>query len=470
MVATDKKTEFSDVLVLLPGLMGSVLERDGRVLWGTSKRHILRVLWRRGAPIKELLLQRDSPEDEPVDDIVATRLIDDVQIIPGWWKIDGYSGIRAALQKRLTVTPGKNYFEFPYDWRRDIRSTSKRLRRLALRWLEDWRESSGNKDAQLVLIGHSMGGLVSRYFLECLGGRDYTRSLFTLGTPHRGAVASYARLVNGFTLKLGPLRFDLAEFARSVTSAYQLSAVWPSLDMGDGTLRRFAEVTGLPHVDTARAKDALAFHREIAARFIGPGGALRRVDHGYKLVPIVGTRQKTYASAVLRDGEITQLNTLGGKEVDGDGTVSRLSATPWEMSQDGDEVFVATKHAALQNSEAVQHHIDGVLSNVGLDLLSAFDEPVTLGLEIEDIFSVGEPVSLTLTPSEDPGPLDIELVSQADGEVVHHSTVGGSKLADAIELPPLAEGVYRVRVRGGDGVSPVEDLFTVFDTAADEAG
>ena len=62
-------------------------------------------------------------------------------------------------------------------------------------WLHDWRARSGNKDAKLVLVGHSMGGLVSRYFLEVLGGWLHTRSLFTLGTPHRGAVSSYARLV-----------------------------------------------------------------------------------------------------------------------------------------------------------------------------------------------------------------------------------------------------------------------------------
>jgi len=36
------------------------------------------------------------------------------------------------------------------------------------------------------VIGHSMGGLVGRYLVQCAGGAEYTRSLVTLGTPHHG--------------------------------------------------------------------------------------------------------------------------------------------------------------------------------------------------------------------------------------------------------------------------------------------
>lgn len=36
------------------------------------------------------------------------------------------------------------------------------------------------------LIGHSMGGLVMRYFIEHLGGSSSVRTAITLGTPHRG--------------------------------------------------------------------------------------------------------------------------------------------------------------------------------------------------------------------------------------------------------------------------------------------
>lgn len=52
--------------------------------------------------------------------------------------------------------------------------------------------------AKVDLIGHSMGGLVSRDYVKTLGGATEVDSLITLGTPHYGtAVAS---LVNFFLL------------------------------------------------------------------------------------------------------------------------------------------------------------------------------------------------------------------------------------------------------------------------------
>ena len=82
----------------------------------------------------------------------------DVHLIPGFWKIDGYSGIFERLSGELTLERGKNWFDFPYDWRRDNRAAAHRLAEQAPRWLAEWRQSSGNADARLVLLAHSMGG------------------------------------------------------------------------------------------------------------------------------------------------------------------------------------------------------------------------------------------------------------------------------------------------------------------------
>lgn len=42
------------------------------------------------------------------------------------------------------------------------------------------------------LIGHSLGGLLGRYFIEQMGGADRVHSLITLGTPHNGTLIAYA--------------------------------------------------------------------------------------------------------------------------------------------------------------------------------------------------------------------------------------------------------------------------------------
>ncbi|MEU2546468.1 alpha/beta fold hydrolase [Streptomyces roseolus] len=40
--------------------------------------------------------------------------------------------------------------------------------------------------AEVDLVGHSLGGLIARYYVQCLGGDARVRTLVTLGTPHAG--------------------------------------------------------------------------------------------------------------------------------------------------------------------------------------------------------------------------------------------------------------------------------------------
>jgi pimeloyl-ACP methyl ester carboxylesterase len=104
--------------------------------------------------------------DEDADDgITAPMMIPDLHLIPGLWKIDGYSKLSAYLQRQFSLIPRRNFFAFPYDWRRDNRVAARRLKEQAGRWLWEWRKES--PEAKLILVGHSMGGLVARYFLEC---------------------------------------------------------------------------------------------------------------------------------------------------------------------------------------------------------------------------------------------------------------------------------------------------------------
>lgn len=41
------------------------------------------------------------------------------------------------------------------------------------------------------LVGHSLGGLVARYYIQMLGGADKVANCVTLGTPHQGTYAAY---------------------------------------------------------------------------------------------------------------------------------------------------------------------------------------------------------------------------------------------------------------------------------------
>ena len=81
---------FSDVVVLLPGLIGSVLCKDGKPLWGTSPG----ALWGTvaGENLEQLRLTgADDGQEDLGDGIVPTGLVPNPELVPGLWKQGGYS-------------------------------------------------------------------------------------------------------------------------------------------------------------------------------------------------------------------------------------------------------------------------------------------------------------------------------------------------------------------------------------------
>ena len=81
------RRRFGDVVVLLPGLTGSVLRRGGKDLWGPSVGTLLGAALRGGERLRPLVLREDPVDcDDLGDGVVATRLFPDVHLIPGLWK------------------------------------------------------------------------------------------------------------------------------------------------------------------------------------------------------------------------------------------------------------------------------------------------------------------------------------------------------------------------------------------------
>ena len=353
------KQPMKDVIVLLPGILGSVLERDGDEVWAPSPGAIGRALWRLGRNLNDLALGDDPWESDDLGDGVrATRLMPDVHIIPGFWGIDGYSGISSMIRSTFDVTAGVNFFEFPYDWRRDNRVAARALKKLADESLHARRKDV--PDAKLVLVGHSMGGLVSRYYLECLDGWRDTRALITFGTPYRGSINAVDFLANGFVKKAGPLKLiDLSKLLHSLTSVYQLLPVYPCIDLGDGYVRPAETANRIEGLDESRAKAALQFHHDIR------DATAAHDRSAYAIHSIVGITQGTKQSARLDGGRIV-LDEKGfdGEDRKGDGTVPRVSATPIETDDWGgyQPMYSSDKHGSLQNDDAVRTQLLGILT------------------------------------------------------------------------------------------------------------
>src|SRR6185295_176984 len=88
-----------DLVVLLPGILGSVLRRDGRDVWAISGGAIVHGLLSLGGNIQDLILQDQTGDpDVDADGVTAPRLLDDLHMIPGLWKIDGYTKVADTLK------------------------------------------------------------------------------------------------------------------------------------------------------------------------------------------------------------------------------------------------------------------------------------------------------------------------------------------------------------------------------------
>ena len=472
------RPRMGDVVVLLPGLTGSVLRKDGKDLWGPSMGALLKAALSGGDRLKPLVLREDPPDrDDLGDGVTATRLFSDVHLIPGLWKIDGYSRIAATLKKAFALVEGRNYFELPYDWRRDNRVAARQLARKAHEWLGAWRTSSGNADARLVLVAHSMGGLVARAFLELLDGWRVTRALVAFGTPFRGSPNSLDALCNG--VRKGPFgMIDLTVLARSCTSVHQLLPVYPVVDPGSGRLVRVSEAGALPGLAPARAATGLLFHEEIRRATEDHAGWGEYRDRGYAVFPVVGLGQETAQSVRVQGGRLEMLAAYAGEDLSGDGTVPRVSATPPERAAERREMYAGTRHAALQSAEATLTHLVGLLSALSLDLDAyrrgraaryrrrpASHLRAAIGFEAGDLYWRGEPVTVRARPSGESERLRVSVRPATGGRVVARAWLGrGPDGWHRAELAPLPAGSWRLTVAGGPSVEPAEDVIVVAGT------
>lgn len=464
--AARAQAQAMDLVVFLPGIMGSVLQKNGKDVWAVTAKTVVSSLARLERSIEALQLAQDAPDvDDLGDGIVASGLIPDVHLIPGFWKIDGYSGIREALAARLPVQRGLSYIEFPYDWRRDNRVAARRLAREVPKWLARWRASSGDARAKVVFIAHSMGGLIARYYLECLEGWRYTRKLITFGTPYRGSLNAVDFLSNGYKVRFAG--FDVANLSallRTFTSVYQLMPRYPCVDMGDGVLRRPGEVSGLPNINPRMAAAALAFHYE-AERAICRNKESREYER-YGIHPIIGIEQSTRQLARLRAGRLEMSTRIGENDYGGDGTVPRPSAVPLQCSVDEDRMgfesalHVPGVHGSLQNLPEVVEKVAHVLRAPDFGAYRSSDP---LRLDLDDAYHERSEIQIRCSVGNTKLPIKSSLVIEdaATGQTVARRSPLLSSDRVSVNLGPMSAGLYRAVLRADSSHAVISDVFLV---------
>jgi hypothetical protein len=56
------KVRMRDIVVLLPGITGSVLQKDGKDIWAISGQAVWKALTSLGSSLQQLMLRDDDPE------------------------------------------------------------------------------------------------------------------------------------------------------------------------------------------------------------------------------------------------------------------------------------------------------------------------------------------------------------------------------------------------------------------------
>ncbi|WP_306316940.1 MULTISPECIES: triacylglycerol lipase [unclassified Streptomyces] len=437
-----------DAVMVLPGIMGSELvdAESGRTLWGLGDARWYARAWTTGASLAALRVT-DEERQGRTGRIVATRLLRFPAFAPVLRGVEPYTALTAGI--RRVTAHADAVAEFPYDWRLPVELNAKRLASAAEQHLDAWRaHPSGSRQARLVLVAHSMGGLVARYFTHVLGGGAEVRTVITLGTPYHGAVKAVQILSGGRGAPLPLPRRRLRDLAATLPGLYDLLPSYRCVDEGASARRLVAgDIAGLG-ADGALAASALAARERLLTATAGPHTR-----------PLVGVEQRTAQSLTFRDGvaeghdHVCEDGDDGTpRRVDrrGDGTVYRDAAR-----LDGAEpVHLPQTHGAMSRTGETLAHVRAVLTERRLGPpLGA----TGTALVVPDVVPAGQPFDIGVEPQTDPASVSVQVTAAHTPQPLARPRLlpREGTLAAQVTLPDA--GLYRIEAKAG-GYSPVTQL------------
>ena len=439
MVEAIQQAVSHDAVVILPGLMGSELvESDsGRVLWGLASTRWYVQAWTSGKSLRALHVTDDERAGR-VGRITATRLLRVPSFAPVFRGIEPYTALIAGI--RRVVAHSDAILEFPYDWRLPVAYNAGQLASAVDDHLKKWRaHPNGSREARLVLVAHSMGGLVAGYFSGALGGGAEVRAMVTLGAPFYGSVKAAYVLSSGRGTPVRLPHSRLRDLAVTLPGLYDLLPIYRCVDEGMMARRLTPADVAAIGGNGELAKESWASRRELPTE-----------NESY-LHALVGVEQPTMQSLVLTDGVavekyyVCENDPAGGLSRinrGGDSTVYRESAAIAGV----EPMHLPQTHSALASTEEAIAHVCAIITERRLGPPLGV---TAIGLDVPDVVAAGIEFSITVTSLDDPAAVTCQVIEVDSNTLVaspHVARQGGNIVAH-VGLP--RPGVYRVEVKAG---------------------
>lgn len=247
-------------IIIIPGILGSKLvdRQSGTVLWGAfdvkfanpNNPDDLRLL---ALPIPtdgdQLPVEKGQIEPDGVLDRIKFRILGipvQLQAYANILSTLGAGGYRdESLGLMGQIDYGSNHFtcfQFDYDWRLDNAANAKRLHEFIVKKRVEiqrqHKEIYGieNSDVKFDIAAHSMGALLTRYFLRygsqelteeappelTWEGAKYVERVIIIAPPNAGSIEALDHLINGQHIGRPVLPFYPAALLGTYPSLYQL--------------------------------------------------------------------------------------------------------------------------------------------------------------------------------------------------------------------------------------------------------
>lgn len=444
------------LVVVIPGIGGSELaDSSGKRVYGASVSCVVARLF------EPSVLDRNN-ELTPVG-LVGPHSLVAKQLVTG------YDGLLNGITKGLGLSPGRvvtagaelvdpdaTVVAFPYDFRRSVEQIANDLDRVV-------RERAQGR--RVVLVAHSMGGLVAAWWWAFLSEGIDVDQIITLGTPYRGAAKALDVLVNG--MRIGPfdVRQAVTDTVRTWDSVFDLLPHYQVLEGNAESMYPHdlpPAITKTVDGFSDKAREAYRKNRRLHDALVNK--VLESGRNPFTAYYSQGHATLGHASIDAHsDGLVVAKGNpraIPASWEGGDGTVPMFSAIPDVLE---DEVSrwrrLAGKHQDLVEEKSVFEHV----SEHARDRLPAaargggYEVSAYLQLDLDDVVLAGTEAEVRL-----------RVVDKA-GSVLDAGNVGGNvggkrfraeRCDDgwwSAQLPALEEGVHSLML-SATGVPNVDRL------------